>query len=572
MSSLPLSPHRVIFSWLICFGCLLPLRGQTITYDAPLKGELKVTGTFGELRGNHFHAGLDFRASVNTPVYAVADGYVSRIQISRGGYGQAIYVDHPDGHRSVYGHLESLREDLLDTVRKVQYEQEAFDLELRLDSTAFPVARGDRIGGVGNRGYSFGPHLHFEIREEEGDVPLNPMSFGFAIPDTRSPQLRLLKVYELDGQGQETSTQTLKLQAFGEGYRVADTIRVGSSRVGLGVKAYDRQNAMPNWNGIYGARVLADTTLVHAFSFDRIPHAQTEYLNALTDYEEWKQNNSWFHRLWAITPKAMIVHSGSPPGFDGTLRLLPNRPFPVTVAVRDHAGNVAPLAVVLLYQPGVQKTTGRRHEYFLPAGESSLIRREDLEFELGEEALYRDAYFRYARMPEGSDGYFSAVHQLHQPLTPLHGRARLAIKPTREVPDSLRSHIFVGRCREDGRWTSSGGQWRKDGFMETRIGGFGDYALYLDTLPPKVNIRYFPTDLRRADGFSLLVEDNVSGGRLDYRATVDGKWVLLEYDLKNDRLNHTFRKDEIGPGHHRFALTVRDARGNSTTFVRNFRR
>ncbi|MTB53205.1 M23 family metallopeptidase [Lewinella sp. W8] len=563
---------RFFLSYLLIIGALTFLSGQPLQYDAPLKGALKITGTFGELRSDHFHAGLDFRASINTPVHSVADGYVSRISVTRGGYGQAIYVDHPDGRRSVYAHLESLREDLLDTVRKVQYERETFSVNVRLDSTAFPVKRGEPIGGVGNRGYSFGPHLHFEIREAEGDVPLNPMMLGFDIPDTRSPQLRQLRVYELDGRGNELRAQTVSPQSAPEGYRLADTVVVRSGRIGLGIKAYDRQNAMPNWNGIYAVRVVADTTLVHAFALDRIPYAKTEYLNALTDYREWKENTSWYHRLWALTPRAMFVHEESPPGFDGTLRLLPNRPLPVTVAVRDYAGNVSPLRAVFLYRPDEGDAPGRPHEYYLPGQETSLIKRNDLELELREDALYRDVYFRYARLPEASDGYFSAVHQLHDPLTPLHGRARLAILPARTVPDSLREHVFIGRCQSDGSWVSSGGKWRDDGFMETRISSFGDYAMYLDTVPPSVAIRYFPTDLRRADGFSLLIEDNVAGGRLNYRATVDGKWVLMEYDLKNDRLTHTFSEDEIGPGTHRFELRLSDGRGNETVFARNFTR
>jgi len=147
---------------LLFLFCLLPfsfLTAQTLQYDAPLRGPLLVTGTFGELRSDHFHAGLDFRASTNTPVYAVADGYVSRIKVSPGGYGQAIYVDHPDGHRSVYAHLETLAPELLDTVRVRQFAEEEFRQDLNFGPNDFPVTRGQKIGGVGNRGHSFGPHL-----------------------------------------------------------------------------------------------------------------------------------------------------------------------------------------------------------------------------------------------------------------------------------------------------------------------------------------------------------------------------------------------------------------------------
>ena len=177
-------------------------------YSAPLRGALLVTGTFGELRSNHYHAGLDFRGKTGTPVYAVREGFVSRIVASGGGYGQAIYVDHPDGYRSVYGHLETLAPLLKDTLRAAQFATESFRQDLRFDSLAFPVAAGQRIGGVGNRGHSFGPHLHFEMREIVGDVPVNPLQFGFRIPDRRSPQIRKIRVYELGPDGQELAATT----------------------------------------------------------------------------------------------------------------------------------------------------------------------------------------------------------------------------------------------------------------------------------------------------------------------------------------------------------------------------
>ncbi|MEM6772372.1 MAG: M23 family metallopeptidase, partial [Bacteroidota bacterium] len=340
-----------------------------LTYAQPIKGPLLVTGTFGELRSDHFHAGIDFRASTNTPVYSVADGFVSRITISGGGYGQAVYVDHPDGHRSVYAHLEYLAPALRDTVRARQFADESFSQDLRFTPDDLPVKRGDPLGGVGNRGHSFGPHLHFEIRKASNDAPLNPLAFGFVVPDSRAPQIRKLRVYELLDGNREVGQQTVELLNRKNSYSTKDTIVVSTPLVGLALKAYDRQNGMPNWNGIYGGQLYADTTLVFDFTWDEIPYEQTEYLNALTDYADWKQNTSWFHRFWALTQDAMFWTEAGEVPYNGSLRLRPNLPLPVSMRVLDFAGNVSTLNFTLVYRPNGSPHPSLPHQYFLPAGE-----------------------------------------------------------------------------------------------------------------------------------------------------------------------------------------------------------
>ena len=555
---------RSFLLFLVCSFCLClaPAAAQN-DYAPPLKGPLLVTGTFGELRTDHWHAGLDFRGATGTPVYAVQEGYVSRVVVKGGGYGQAVYVDHPDGYRSVYAHLETLSPALLDTVRARQYAEESFYQDLCFDSLAFPVTRGQRIGAVGNRGHSFGSHLHFEMRTAADDVPVNPLRFGFSVPDRRAPQIRSVRVYELDANGHELAATTYELP-------LPKTVRVRTPHVGIAAKAYDRQDAMPNWNGIYAATLTVDSLRRSGFVYDSISFADTEYLNAETDYREWHGSKSWFHRIWA---RPQVPHQGKTAMNNGAMiDLQAGEPSKVRVDVHDFAGNQTTVNFDLLYQPDTSLRAEFPHQYYLPAGEESWIERAGFSLHLPATALYEDLYFRFQSLPDASQGRYSPTYRLHDRLTPLHGRATLRIRPHRPVPDSLRSKAFIGQCHDDGSHSSRGGAWTEDGHLETSIGRFGDYAIFLDTLPPTVEIASFPTKLSRYQGFSVFAKDDVAGGGLSYRGTVDGQWVLLEYDAKNDKLTHRFESARIGPGRHRFELTVSDARGNTTTWARNFTR
>ena len=548
--------------------CLAPAAAQE-NYAPPLKGPLLVTGTFGELRSDHYHAGIDFRAAVGTPVYAVQAGYVSRVVIKGGGYGQAIYVDHPDGYRSVYGHLEVLSPELLDTVRARQYATESFAQDLSFDSLAYPVIRGQRIGGVGNRGHSFGPHLHFEMREIDGDAPVNPLAFGLAVPDRRPPRIRSLRVYELAATGHELTATTYRTDK-----EFPDTIFVRTPDVAFGVKAFDRQDAMPNWNGPYRGALFVDSVRQFGFEHARIPFEETRYLNALTDYREWNERKSWFHKLWALPRVQSSVVKAGENGFSGRLKLPPNAPVAGWVQIEDFAGNLTEQPFVVAYRPSVGEGPARvpPHQYFLPADEESLIEREEASVYFPAGALYEDLYMEYAELPDQSADRISTTLQLHGPLTPLHRAMRISLKPNRSPPDSLRGHVYLGSCDAEGDRTSYDGEFTPDGRFSATTNSFGSYALFLDTTPPTVRISSFPTRLGRYKGFSVFVEDDVSGGGLSYRGTVDGEWVLLEYDAKNDKLTHTFAHGDVGRGSHRFELTVTDARGNTTVWGRNFTR
>ena len=558
---------KVALPLLLCFVLNAFLAAQ---YQPPLNGPLLITGTFGELRSNHFHGGLDFRGPVGTPVRAVGDGFISRVVVSPGGFGQAVYVHHPDGKRSVYGHLEILAPAIQDTIRSLQYATESFAIDFRPDTLAFPVRAGEVIGGVGNRGYSFGPHLHFEIWDAATELQLNPLSLGFEVADTRRPSVSAVRIFSLTQDGSVTKRSTFPVART----PLPDTITVSDPLVGIGFQAIDRQNSMPNRNGIYRASLVVDSSEVFAYRYDSIPYAKTSYVNALTDYTDYQRNSNWYYLLYAPTPNAVFWDDGRTSPLPGAIDLRSGPLRSVTIVAGDYAGNESVFHTVLKWVPETpeQETSTKTYNYYLPRGERSIIDTAGLRLELTADALYTDLHFHYVYLPENSADHLSGVHQLHDSETPLHGRATLTIPANRKLTEAQRRAAYIGRCNADGSYTSVGGEWVSDGRMQAQIRTFGDYAILLDSVPPRIRIRDFRTDLRGRSGFSLLIDDRV-GGPLDYYATVDGEWILLEYDAKSGTLSHTFEGDRINPGaYHEFHLRVTDARGNSSTFERNFRR
>src|SRR5215211_2665687 len=164
----------------------------------PLNIPIQLVANFGEIRTNHWHMGLDIRTQqkVNLPVYAATDGYVARVSVEPGGFGQAIYINHPNGYTTVYGHLNSFFSALADYVKQKQYEQEHWAVNLILPANLFPVKKGDVIALSGSKGASEGPHVHFEIRDTKTENCLNPLLFGFPIADAVPPAVTRLAMYD----------------------------------------------------------------------------------------------------------------------------------------------------------------------------------------------------------------------------------------------------------------------------------------------------------------------------------------------------------------------------------------
>jgi len=544
-------------------------------FQSPVSHTLLLSGTFGELRPNHFHAGIDIKSSkgvVGDPIFSAADGYIARIKVDESGYGNSISINHPNGFTTVYAHLDQFSPDIADYVKEQQYARQSFEVELNLAFDQFPVGQGEQIGVMGNTGSSNGAHLHFEVRETHSQDPINPLLFGFKVLDNIAPKMHSLKVYFLNDQREEKEGKSFPVYKAANGdYRVkGDTLSVGAWKAGFALKVYDHFDRVSNWNGIYALKMLQDDSLVYEFNLESFSFKETRYLNAHCDYEERVTKNSYYNRCYTLPGNQLSIYKQLEDF--GTVSLRQDRASKITMIASDVAGNDSKLEFWV--KQGIVPATlvsNQNFNYILPYDEGNMIQTEGLYLHMPPGTLYENLYLKYKITPERSDGCYSQVHHLHNSRTPIHDYFEIGIRPTVPIPAELKPKVFVAYCEGSGVW-NCGGQW-KDGFLRAKVRALGDYCILVDQTPPSVKPITFNANMKGYSRMKFKISDNVAtmGGvrNLTYNAWVDDQWILMEYDKKSGMLSHEF-DERTGPGEHTLRLVLKDAVGNETVFERKF--
>ena len=250
-----------------------------------------LSGSFGELRSNHFHSGIDFKTQGRTgvPIKSVQDGYVSRIFVAPTGYGRAIYVNHPDGTMTVYGHAERFSRTIEPIVVEEQYKNESFFLDISFPPGQIPVKQGEIIAYSGNTGSSGGPHLHFEVRNASGEEIQDPLPFySKRIQDTRPPDIRGLMFFPQEGAGivnVSTKDQAIPLVVNKEGKKVLSKAVIAWGQIGIGVKAYDLMTGTTNIYGVKEIILKVDGKEIFHSRIDRFTFSESRYINSFISWK-----------------------------------------------------------------------------------------------------------------------------------------------------------------------------------------------------------------------------------------------------------------------------------------------
>ncbi|MES2805892.1 MAG: M23 family metallopeptidase [Bacteroidota bacterium] len=535
-------------------------------FRSPLDIPMQLSGNFGELRPNHFHAGFDLRTQQKEglKVYAVADGYVSRIKISTFGNGKTIYINHPNGYTSVYGHLKMANGEIENYIKKTHYKEASFEIEMFFKPDEMVVKKGEIIAFSGNTGASEGPHLHFEFRDTKTEFIINPMLFGYDkfLKDTKKPVVSGVYVYPLDSKTTVNHSKRpllLNVSLQKDGTYLSDKV-VANGTIGFGISAYDTDDVSFNNNGVYKVQSFYNGKPNFGYEFNTYSFDEMRYINALIDYSRYKKMQQRVQKLFMKNPYNLSIIQADEN--KGVLQVTPNLASLYRIEVSDFFGNKKTIAIPIQYD--LLSTTISpepvQSNYFVKAN-------KDSNFALANMSVFFPAGTFY----EDFDLNFDVKNDtlfLHDDTVPAHTNFTVSIEDTKST-EAQREKMFIGRI--EGKKINYNPTYRKDSIFNTKVKILGKYALVADSIAPKITMAV-PVEgkwISEQKTIQLSIYDEVSGIK-SYNGYLNGKWVLFEYDNKTRKLTHYFTDGIVAEGANDLKVVVIDNVGNSTTFESRF--
>lgn len=533
-------------------------------FSPPLDIPMQLSGNFGELRPNHFHAGFDFKTQQKEglKVYASAEGYVSRIKISTFGNGKTIYITHPNGYTSVYAHLQKAVGPIQDFITTTHYKEQSFEIEMYLKPGEIPIKKGEWIAISGNTGASEGPHLHYEIRDSKTEFIINPMLFGFdsGFRDTKKPIISGLYVYPLFSSTVNTSKRPILLNIAlqKDGTYLADKV-LANGPIGFGIIADDYDDVSFNKNGVYSVNSFLNGQPHFGYQFNTHSFDDMRYVNALIDYAKYKKTGQRVQKLFMKNKFDLAFISTDET--KGQMTPTPNLDDVYRIEVADFFGNKSEITVPIQYDSSVALIPAEPvvSNYFLVANKDNIFEKENASVFFPAGTFYDDFALNF-------DVRDKTLY-LHDDSVPAHSNFTISLTDN-TLSKELQEKTFIARL--DGEQINYNSTFRKDSVFSAKVKTLGKYKLVTDTLAPKVRIvKPIEGKWVSQDVIRLQISDLGSGIKT-YNGFLNGQWVLFEYDNKTRTITHYFNDDFLLNGANELKVIVTDAMGNSTTFETHF--
>ena len=534
-------------------------------FRSPLDIPMQLSGNFGELRPNHFHAGFDLKTmqKEGLKVYAVADGYVSRIKISTFGNGKTIYITHPNGYTSVYGHLQQVNGDIADYVKKLQYKEHSFEVEAYLKPDELAVKKGQIIALSGNTGASEGPHLHFEFRDNITENIINPLFFGFDkfIKDSKKPVVYNIYTYPIDEESMVNQSKRpllLNLVLQKDGTYLADKV-VATGKIGFGINTFDYDDVSFNKNGVYKLQTFLNGKPNFGYQFDTYSFDEMRYINALIDYSRYKKTQQRVQKLFMKNPYNLSIIKTDLN--NGIISVVPNLTSLYRIEVSDYFGNLTTVSIPITYG-ALNTIIGKEltSKYFVKSKNESNFSKENMSVFFPAGTFYEDFNLNFEVKND--------TLYLHEDIVPAHSNFTIEIE-NHKYSDALKDKLFIGAIK--GKKIGYNYTARKDNVYSIKSKTLGNYALVLDTIPPKISIAKSIEGKWLSDrkSISFTISDGLSGIK-SYNGYLNGEWILFEYDYKTRKITHDFSEGKVAEGANDLKIIVEDNLGNSTIFETHF--
>jgi hypothetical protein len=535
----------------------------------PLDITIVLSGTFAELRSSHFHGGLDIKTQQKQglKVYASAKGYVSRIKISHYGYGKAIYITHPNGYTTVYGHLQKFSKRLERYIKECQYDKESFEVEVFPSTEELLIDTNEIIAYSGNTGGSGGPHLHFEIRDNE-ERPMNPMLFGLDVKDSKAPFVSAVYAYPKDdnaiinGKNERVPLRLIP-QKHG-GYEIEKITAFGN--IGFGVTTYDKQDLAPNNNGVSNIQTFFNGNKSLEIDFKRFSFSETKHIKRLIDYDYYKTKKSRIQKLFIQKNNPLSLYKDA---YDnGYINVEDSTSSVYKMRIRDYKGNETWVKISIrgkydkLDKIAEVEELDNSNKSMVYSDQFTTLESKNVSISFYKNTVYDDVLIDFS---VNSD----TIH-LHKDNIPLQKNFYINYDLSNYKTDHL-DKVFIARLY---------GYYKNPGYLSTKRKGntlsasskiFGTFTLAMDTVAPTIKPVNFQNKkwLSKYRYLKVKIDDDLSGIS-KYRASVNGKWILMEYDYKTDMLIHDFNDNIVNDTKNELKIIVTDNVGNSSTFEATF--
>ena len=555
---------KILIIFLLLGNCLHSQTESFPLYPNPVKIPVYLSATFAEIRTNAFHAGVDIRTQgvEGKEVFAVADGYVSRIGVSPFGYGKVLYITHDDGFTSVYAHLSKFNKKIADFVKMKQYENKSFSQNILLEEDMFPIKRGDFLGFTGNSGGSGGPHLHYEIRYTDTQEPVNPLFFGLKIKDNIKPCIKGLAIYPLENSIVNGSTSPFYTYSLDNpSFEVAGDIA-------FGINVFDQADGSNNKNGPYSIELFADDKLIFSITSYKYSYSETRYVNSLIDYSYFINNKERFIRTEIDELNKLSVYNVK----KGIVTVNKGDTLNMKYVVKDYNNNVSilPFTLIGVESPEIEQNNILPNlSYNIFDGKSSDINLNGFEAHIPKNAFYRDVTLSVSKIDTIENIFSDYAYRFGSNDVPLHKKIKIRIKVAEEfVDDTL---LYVASVDKNGKLSYLGNKYNDD-FIEAQTNVLGTYLIAKDDIKPAIKPLNFKSGGLITENWSLRLEiKDKESGINKYEMLVNGEWVLAEYDAKNKLLIYQI-DNHIKKGHNTLEVIVTDMLENKCVYSTNLQR
>ena len=546
-------------------------------YDFPLRDVAGYySANFGEMRPNHFHSGTDFKTNgvEGKPVIAVADGYVSRILQSPTGYGLALYVVHPNGTTSVYGHLSRFRKDIADYVFAERHRLKQSRVDLYCKAGQFTVKRGEEIARSGNTGSSQGPHLHFEIRDSRTGKTFNIIKQGIVTPkDDISPYIMKVHYIEVDtvrGVPVHSRPATYAVhKADNTTYRIAQQSPIKVGRKGyFVVETSDRKNDVANTYGVYNLVEKIDGKTIFEYRNDGFTFDLSRYCNAVSYYPIQRSSRNEAMRT-------ALLQGGTKYFYPtlvnrGVVTTTAEQTRDVEFLITDDCGNTSTLKFQIVGKADADCFKGEidQEAYIVEYNHDFADKVDDvLSVVIPKGALYESIAMKMGRSDveikaDSTVSVLSPAYTIHDADTPL--QTSIGVVFSMPIEEALQPYTAMASVAANGRLSYIGGTYRNRRFT-ARTSTFGTFCLVADRTAPVIRPQFTDgQDCRSRNSISFRLSDNFSGVST-YTATIDGQWVAIDYARSRATINLS-AEGITGGKSHTVQITVKDSCGNTATW------